>query len=339
MSAAGAGQRLLLLSGLLTLGSSACGGESTATTQAAIFGGAPAPDDTAVVAVVNFAGGQCSGSVIAPRLVLTARHCVADTATEDTRVVCGETDFTDPDSAGAVFVVHGPEITDDPDDYRALSAILIPEGVDQDLCGTDVVLLVLEQPLPDVTPLEPRLDQPVMAGEPYSAVGYGVDRAEQDNPSGVRKRLDDLMVKCFGDECDEGDVRDNEWVGSGGPCSGDSGGPALDAKGRVIGVVSRGQDPCVEPVFGDVATRAAWLRSEAIRLANAADQAPPTWAPCADPDPCTYDDEPESDEEELESSCAAVRGGYGGWPSGLLALGLAVARALRARGGRRNLVA
>lgn len=336
MSVTGARRQLLFFGGLLALGTLACGSEHTEAVRATIFGGAPAPDDSAVVAVVNFAGGQCSGSVIAPRLVLTARHCVADTATEDTRVVCGQTEFTDPDSAGAVFVVPGPEITDNPDDYRALSAILIPEGVDQDLCGTDVVLLVLEQPLPNVTPLEPRLDSPVTVGEPYSAVGYGVDRAEEDNPSGVRKRLDDLNVECLGQDCSEGDIRDNEWVGSGGPCPGDSGGPALDAEGRVIGVVSRGKDPCADPVFGDVATRATWLRAEALRLANAADQEPPAWTPCDAPDPCTYDDHPESDEEELESSCATAPRARTGWPSGLLALALALAFSLRARGRRPN---
>jgi hypothetical protein len=309
----------------LALGAAGCGGEHTDRQRSAIFGGTPAPDDTAVVAVVNFAGGQCSGSLIAPRLVLTARHCVADTATEDTRVLCGQTEFVDPDSAGAVFVVPGPEITNDVEDYRALSAILIPEGVDQDLCGTDVVLLVLEKPLPNVTPLVPRLDAPVISGEPYSAVGYGVDRAADGNPSGVRKRLDDLEVTCLGQDCGLGDIRDNEWVGSGGPCSGDSGGPALDSEERVIGVVSRGKDPCAEPVFGDVATRAAWLRSEAIRLANAADQAPPAWAPCDAPDPCTYDD-------DLESSCAVALWGGSGWASGLLTLALVLGLMLRRRG-------
>ena len=148
--------------------------------------------------------------------------------------------------------------------------------------------------------------------------------------------VDELEVKCAGEDCDEGDIRANEWVGSGGPCSGDSGGPALDAEGRVIGVVSRGKDPCVEPVFGDVATRATWLRAEALRLANAADQEPPAWTPCDAPDPCTYDDPPESDAEELESSCATVKGARSGWPTGLLALGLGLVLGVRVRRRRPN---
>jgi MYXO-CTERM domain-containing protein len=200
--------------------------------------------------------------------------------------------------------VAEPEITDDPDDYHALSEIVLPEGIERDLCGTDVVLLVLEEPLTGITPLEPRLEPAVEAGELYSAVGFGVDEDEDGHPAGVRKRLDDLQVECGGDTCGFGDIRGNEWVGSGGPCNGDSGGPALDADGRVIGVVSRGTSGCGEPVFGDVASRADWLKQQAIRVANLDREMPPPWAPCDEQNPCVEPPSEPADDEGLESSCS-----------------------------------
>ena len=44
----------------------------------------------------------------------------------------------------------------------------------------------------------------------------------------------------------------------------------IDADGRVIGVVSRGTSGCGEPVFGDVASRADWLKEQAVRVAELA---------------------------------------------------------------------
>src|SRR5262245_10693512 len=55
----------------------------TSRTSAAVKGGSPDSTSTAVVAVVlsrptNAGVGFCTGTLIAPNLVLTARHCVSD---------------------------------------------------------------------------------------------------------------------------------------------------------------------------------------------------------------------------------------------------------------------
>jgi Trypsin len=310
--------RLWSMLGLaLLLTTSACdGAERLGQVDAAVFGGSPAPDDTAVLAVVNFSGGQCSGSLIAPNLVLTARHCVADTAGKELQVVCGQTMFQPPDSAGAIFVLAQPQITENTPDYLAVDAVRMPEGSSADLCGTDVALLRLKAPLSDITPLVPRVEEPVTPPEAYSSVGFGLDESLADKPSGERKRLDGLKVLCLGGKCRDETVRDNEWVGSGGPCQGDSGGPALDVNGQIVGVVSRGASGCKQPVFSDVASRSDWLKSEAVLAANAARQPPPSWAPCSDATPC--DDLTPEEDGPADNGCTLTRAPSAGGSSWLL---------------------
>ncbi len=61
-------------------------------------------------------------------------------------------------------------------------------------------------------------------------------------------RLDGKIVTCLGGLCTGaiGDsIKESEWLGQDGTCPGDSGGPAIDGMGRVMGVLSRGAQPCL----------------------------------------------------------------------------------------------
>src|SRR5262245_47346210 len=203
---------------------SGCGeaGPAVGTGSQPIQGGYADTADTAVVGLVlNDAGlGICSGSLIAPNLVLTARHCVSKIENEVTGgVSCDKTTF------GPLFSPDSFRVTTG--DVAFLASKYVQEAIgvpgdDPHLCGQDVALLVLLEPVADddATPLLPRVDSPIAPGDVYSAVGFGaVDGAGTD--SGTRRRLDDLVVKCVGEGCPNSTARPTEWIGAAGVCSGD----------------------------------------------------------------------------------------------------------------------
>ncbi|AUX22796.1 uncharacterized protein SOCEGT47_033080 [Sorangium cellulosum] len=189
----------------------------------------------------------CSAVLLSPDVLMTARHCVA--RVESTVVACGHSPF------GALLPAEGLAASNEPvprEDaaWFPASEIVVPEDGD-DACGFDVALIVLERPVPAAvaTPASPNFEAPVSAGDAVTVVGYGRS-AGADAPA-VRTARPDLEVVCVGAECGDG-VAGSEFMTSGGPCEGDSGGPALDASGRVAGILARGSDPCATPIFASV---------------------------------------------------------------------------------------
>ena len=71
---------------------------------------------------------------------------------------------------------------------------------------------------------------------------------------------------------------------------GDSGGPALDAEGRVIGVASRGNANCDAALYGSVASWRALIVDTAMDAATSGGYSPPDWAIAAPVDAGTSDD-------------------------------------------------
>ncbi len=250
---------------VLALSLAACGGEPPAaesteqlgSESTAIVSGAIDAELDGVVGVLALdRGTACSGVVVTPRLVLTARHCIAPMAGPSADTVdCSATKFgpsSEPakihvatTSGGAVLV-----------ERHAVVKVLVPEG--DSFCGEDIAALVLAKPLPAsaVHPIAMRLDRTPEVGETFSAVGVGRSGAE---PSGTRRRRDGLKVSCVGIGCKSTHLDEREWWGEGAVCEGDSGGPALDAEGRVFGIASRKREGCTATIYAGLASSAPFV--------------------------------------------------------------------------------
>lgn len=220
--------------------------EEVAKASQAIINGVPSDtaDDTAI-AIPLFQNGQfagaCSGVLIAPNLVLTARHCVSQTdegsaCDVDGTPILGGNIYSDR-AAADIGVITGAKLKFDLDGKG--KQIFVPASTT--LCNQDIALVLLEAPITSVPFAQVRLDKPPVVDEQLRSVGWGLS----NNSSGYgRRRRDNVSILQVGPVLDSsglGGVGAHEFEVGEAICSGDSGGPAYDETTHaVIGVVSRG---------------------------------------------------------------------------------------------------
>jgi Trypsin len=271
---------------------------AVARSASAVEGGAEDRVTTHAVAIAT--GGpqspsvRCSGTLIAPNVVLTVRHCIA--RFPDPEPSCTGS-FPEPSGVPSDFWVTAAPWTLPSDGWRNVASWVVPEPTD--VCGNDVALLVLARPFTaaEATPARPILGdrelRDALSTRLVGIAGFGASSANGKD-DGTRRSRFDIALACVpgdpsfacGAELDTIDF--SEFTGGAGPCIGDSGAGAILTTDHAVifGVLSRGNlgsGACGAGVFERTDVW-GWLIAKTVLGAATPDVPAPAWTKDTFPD-------------------------------------------------------
>ncbi|WP_405836587.1 serine protease [Streptomyces platensis] len=197
---------------------------------------------------------ECAGTLVAPRKVLTASHCVSPATVDGVRVVGGREDLRDT-RKGTV---------------RKVTKLWIHPKADTEGHGAtyahDLAVLTLNAPmpyrtLPLATPAQHKLYE---EGTPNRVLGWGSTTGRDDDTrvpplqtALIPNRGDEQCITAYGTRRYRSAYTMCIGYPAGGvsACSGDSGGPVV-VRGRLVGVISGGGS-CTSRLYPGVAVKSA----------------------------------------------------------------------------------
>ncbi len=292
--------RTMILVGLALTTQLACAlpsndaeGENVGTQKSAVIGKTAAEKYNSALSVGNVDNHACSGTLIAPNLVLTARQCVIprDALPNSSGAIkCGETTFpTGLLDTHSILIQAVSPINEFEPIYRVKKIFVETET---GWCGNDIALLELDTNIPasvaqPATPVvQFSLSNPGSVGTMVTAVGYGRSTPTAGD-SGSRRARSAIDILCIpGDDsydCDPYPIDERELVTDGYVCSGgDSGsGPYQvsqdDGTPFVLGALSRADGNCRNAVYTRTDAHADLIIAAALEAAADGGYEAPQW--------------------------------------------------------------
>jgi hypothetical protein len=189
-------------------------------------------DDPAVVAIDNGGVEPCAGTLVAADVVLTALHCVASNAQATACPGAEDAAALSLRAPASLRVLVGDDSASAVERARGRGILAAP---DARLCGADIALLLLDQPIDDVQPLAVR-STGAATGQHVRTVRF----APSTGVPGIAKLLRDhvAVVDTALTELQVGET----FTGGGGP--------VLDeTSGAILGVASRADPTPARDVY------------------------------------------------------------------------------------------